>query len=180
MSSSSSHHVSYTIPVIDMLAAGVVRYELVARVKEAVETAGFYQVVNHGVPETVMWKMLTAVQGFTEEPAKVKRPYYTRDAGRRVRDIVLEYTRPVHSLCSALLELLSEAMGLHRGRLEHDSGCMDWLNVAAHYYPPCPEPHLTVGTAKHSDAMFLTVLFQAGPSPSVEGPGAKPKTGSQI
>ncbi|GJN03242.1 hypothetical protein PR202_ga20664 [Eleusine coracana subsp. coracana] len=109
-----------------------------------------------------MWKMLMAMQGFNEEPVEAKRPYYTRDTGkgRRVRDIMLEYTRQVQSLCR--LELLSEAMGLHRGHLEHDSSCMDWLNVAAHYYPPCPDPPVTVGTAKHSDTTFLTVLLHDG------------------
>jgi 2,4-dihydroxy-1,4-benzoxazin-3-one-glucoside dioxygenase len=185
-----------SIPVIDLLAA---RAELVKQVKAAAETAGFFQVVNHGVPEAAMSEMLSGVRRFNEEPLESKKPYYTRDTGRRVRfssnydlfqspaaswrdtlflemsspagplpeevppacrDVVFDYSRHVRRLGGALFGLLSEAMGLHGGYLEHDAGCMDGLCVLAHYYPPCPEPHLTLGTAKHCDATFITVLLQ--------------------
>jgi isopenicillin N synthase-like dioxygenase len=161
---------------------------------------GFFQVVNHGVPEGLLAEMLAAVRSFIEEPAEAKAPYYTRDFGRRVRyqsnfdlfqspaanwrdslymemapdppapeeippacrGVVTDYTKSVRTLGDTVLELLSEALGLHRGYLEHATGGLEGLKITAHYYPACPEPHLTMGTTRHSDPSFFTVLLQDG------------------
>ncbi|VAI44777.1 unnamed protein product [Triticum turgidum subsp. durum] len=192
----------FAIPVIDL--AGVTtapsrRAELVAEVKAAAETVGFFQVVNHGVPGPVMSEMLAALRSFNEEPAEARRPYYSRDGQSRVRyhsnfdlfrspaanwrdtlyldmaptgpspgeipaacrGIAVEFTREVQRLGGTLFELLSEAMGLHRGFLEqHEAGCLEGLSVVGHYYPASPQPHLTMGTSRHTDPSFLTVLLQ--------------------
>ncbi|TVU49516.1 hypothetical protein EJB05_00829 [Eragrostis curvula] len=159
---------------------------------------GFFQVVNHQVPQSLMSEMLEALRTFHEQPVEVKRPYYTRDMRSRVRyhsnfdlfsspaatwrdtiymemapiapapeeiplpcrEVALEYTRQVQRLGGVLLELMSEALGLHPGYLEHDAGCLDGISVVGHYYPPCPEPHLTLGTTRQSDPSFFTVLLQ--------------------
>jgi len=58
-----------------------------------------------------------------------------------------------------LFELISEGLGLQTGHL-NEIGCSEGLMLLGHYYPPCPQPELTVGLPKHADSDFLTVLLQ--------------------
>ncbi|XP_049406382.1 1-aminocyclopropane-1-carboxylate oxidase homolog 1-like [Solanum stenotomum] len=75
------------------------------------------------------------------------------------RDILLEYTNQVMELGDTLFELLSEAIGLEPNHLK-DMDCTKCLFALGHYYPACPQPELTLGTSKHADNDFLTVLLQ--------------------
>ncbi|XP_078174798.1 1-aminocyclopropane-1-carboxylate oxidase homolog 1-like [Carex rostrata] len=189
------------IPVIDLSGANsdaALREQLVEKVKNASQTFGFFQVVNHGIPLEVLDEMLEGVKLFNEEEVEVKKKYYTRDySSKKViynsnfdlyqspaanwrdtllitmapeppipeelpavcRDITFKYTEYIKRLGIILFELLSEALGLKPSYLT-EIECNKGLNVLTHYYPPCPEPHLTVGTTKHSDPDFLTVLLQ--------------------
>jgi hypothetical protein len=58
---------------------------VVAEVRAATETVGFFQVVNHDVAKELTDAMLAAVRYFHEEPLEAKAPYYTRDVGSKVR-----------------------------------------------------------------------------------------------
>ena len=71
----------------------------------------------------------------------------------------MEYSKQVMKLGRVLFELLSEALELQTCYL-NEIGCSEGLIVLGHYYPSCPQPELAVGTPKHSDNDFLTVLLQ--------------------
>ncbi|KAL7609473.1 hypothetical protein Lser_V15G13965 [Lactuca serriola] len=75
------------------------------------------------------------------------------------RDILLEYSSQVMKLGCSILELMSEALGLEPNHL-WNMGCATQLQVTSHYYPPCPQPELTMGITEHTDAGFITILQQ--------------------
>ncbi|XP_043721330.1 1-aminocyclopropane-1-carboxylate oxidase homolog 11-like isoform X2 [Telopea speciosissima] len=72
------------LPIID-LGDGIIdkdatfRKEIVEKVRHASETSGFFQVVNHGIPQTVMDEILEGIRRFYEEDTEVKKQFYTRD-----------------------------------------------------------------------------------------------------
>ncbi|XP_058743362.1 1-aminocyclopropane-1-carboxylate oxidase homolog 12-like [Vicia villosa] len=195
-----SNNKNHVIPVIDLADVDkdpTIHQGIVDRIKEACETSGFFQVVNHGIPLTVLEEMKDGVKRFHEQDIEVKKGFYTRDQNKSFiynsnfdiysspalnwrdtfkcylapdtpnpqdlpvvcRDILLEYGKHMMNLGTLLFELLSEGLGLNPSHL-NDMECAKGIIALCHYYPPCPQPELTIGTPKHSDNDFFTVLLQ--------------------
>ncbi|XP_059632384.1 deacetoxyvindoline 4-hydroxylase-like isoform X2 [Cornus florida] len=166
----------FSIPTIDLEGIkkdAALLGEIVEKVRDASEKWGFFQVVNHGIPISVMDEMFDGVRRFheqdTETPAAnwkdttycvmAPQPPDLAELPAVCRDIMMEYSKYVLKLGLTLLELLSKALGLDLDHLK-DMNCAEGLFVTSHYYPACPEPELTFGTSSHADTGFITILLQ--------------------
>ncbi|KAF5207328.1 1-aminocyclopropane-1-carboxylate oxidase-like protein [Thalictrum thalictroides] len=186
------------IPVVDLQGAeGERRKLIVEEIQKASEAWGFFQMVNHGIPATLLDGMIEGVRQFHEQPTEEKQKIYARDCSRKVRfysngdlyisqaanwrdslncnfhedqldteelpsvcrKIMIEYLSHINKLKDILSELLSEALGLNPHYLNHIE-CMKSEAWVGHYYPACPEPELTLGTTRHADPDFVTILLQ--------------------
>ncbi|KAF9612134.1 hypothetical protein IFM89_038317 [Coptis chinensis] len=185
------------IPVINLEGVhGDRRKVVVEDIKRASETWGFFQMISHGIPVSVLDEMIEGVRRFHEQPTDEKKKIYGREYSKKVRfysngdlykseaanwrdslycffredqpveelpsvcrEIMITYIKCIIKLKGTLSELLSEALGLSSDYLDHIE-CMKTEAWMGHYYPACPEPDLTIGTTKHADPTFLTILLQ--------------------
>jgi hypothetical protein len=60
------------------------------------------------------------------------------------RKTVEEYSNETNKLARRLLQLISESLGLEPSVIEDAIG-EPFQNITINYYPPCPQPHLTLG-----------------------------------
>ncbi|TYH27139.1 hypothetical protein ES288_A02G045600v1 [Gossypium darwinii] len=190
----------FSIPVIDLQGVKEdpsTHTEIVKQVLNASQEWGFFQIINHGIPLSVLEEMKVRVRRFYELDNELKKQFYTRDTSKKVvyncnfdlhtapaanwrdtvyfdiapdppkpeelpepfRDMMVEYTDRMMNLGRLLFELISEALGLNPDHLVKID-CAKGLGHLCHYYPACPQPELTIGTSKHTDSYFLTVLLQ--------------------
>ncbi|XP_027151025.1 hyoscyamine 6-dioxygenase-like [Coffea eugenioides] len=77
----------------------------------------------------------------------------------RYREVVATYVEEMRRLSGRILELICEGLGLEAGYLERLSQVQ---LVVGNYYPPCPDPSLTLGLLKHCDPSLITILLQEG------------------
>ncbi|XP_016477382.1 deacetoxyvindoline 4-hydroxylase-like [Nicotiana tabacum] len=189
------------VPVVDLSGIEVEdrRKKVVDETREASEKWGFFQLINHGIPSSVLEGMIDGTRKFHEQDVELKKEYYSRDrTTRRVRyetdlhlynsktanwrdtlnismivtghiepeeiptacrEAFLEFMNHVRKLGETLLSLLSEALGLKPDHL-NAMECAKGQTLVCHYYPACPQPELTIGTDKHTDPDFLTILLQ--------------------
>ncbi|KAK9074561.1 hypothetical protein SSX86_007159 [Deinandra increscens subsp. villosa] len=70
-----------TIPVIDLSGE---RSTVVEEIRRSCSTLGFFQIVNHSIPPTVIESVIGSMKEFFEESTEYKMRFYTREDGKTV------------------------------------------------------------------------------------------------
>lgn len=74
-----------TVPIIDLGDGNIssTRNVLVSKIKEAAENWGVFQVINHGIPLTILEEIKEGVRRFHEEDPEIKKQYFAKDFNKR-------------------------------------------------------------------------------------------------
>nr|XP_016481965.1 PREDICTED: leucoanthocyanidin dioxygenase [Nicotiana tabacum] len=92
-------------------------------------------------------------------PLSRRDPSRWPDSPADYRKVVTAYSDHMKALAQELLGLVSESLGLTCQSIENVVGDF-YQNITMSYYPPCPQPELTLGLQSHSDMGAITLLIQ--------------------
>ncbi|RYR18755.1 hypothetical protein Ahy_B03g063360 isoform B [Arachis hypogaea] len=156
------------IPVIDysLLFTGTPdqRAKTIHDLGRACEEWGFFMVINHSVPKSLMEKMVDQVFAFFNLKEEDKQEYAgNKNVTDPIRDTCEEYCRKTRELGRELLKGISESLGLEADYIDRTMNLDHGLQIiAANLYSPCPQPDLAMGMPPHSDHGLLNLLIQNG------------------
>ncbi|KAK4717853.1 hypothetical protein R3W88_016191 [Solanum pinnatisectum] len=159
-------------------------------IQEAATKWGCFQIINHGIPIEVLEDLKDAAHKFFELPAEEKVKYFKdcysacesknekvlewRDSIKhgcnpqndsnlwppQTRYQVLEYQKWAKPLAKKLLEVLLKGLNVNEIDVSLEPLLMGTVNINMNYYPPCPNPSITMGAHRHCDGSCITLLFQ--------------------
>ncbi|KAJ0775663.1 putative oxoglutarate/iron-dependent dioxygenase, non-heme dioxygenase domain-containing protein [Helianthus annuus] len=84
----NSQQPELTLPTIDLQGIDedpIRRKDVIVKMKDALESWGFFQLVNHGIPNNILEEMMKGVMDFYEQESEVKKQWYTRDMSGKTR-----------------------------------------------------------------------------------------------
>ena len=74
--------------------------------------------------------------------------------------VFAECEKEIGALVKRLLGLISQGLGPEEDCLQKKLGENPTQKAQGNYYPPCPDPDLTLGLSIHTDLNALTILRQ--------------------
>ncbi|KAL6268985.1 hypothetical protein ACE6H2_025896 [Prunus campanulata] len=75
-------------------------------------------------------------------------------------EVFAECEKEIGALAKRLLGLISQGLGPEEDCLQKKLGENPTQKAEGNYYPPCPDPELTLGLSVHTDLNALTILRQ--------------------
>ncbi|KAL7586109.1 hyoscyamine 6-dioxygenase isoform X2 [Lactuca sativa] len=79
------------------------------------------------------------------------------DKPTRYQEVIATYIVEIQKLSLRILEMIGEGLGLEAGYFNNIS---EVQLLSSNFYPPCPDPSLTLGILAHQDPSFITLVYQ--------------------
>ncbi|GAB4852532.1 hypothetical protein Ancab_040547 [Ancistrocladus abbreviatus] len=105
------------------------------------------------IDKILEWRDYLSMHYVDEETASANWPPVCKDA-------TLDYFNRVQVIVRKIYDVLLKGLNLKGFDESKESLLMGRRLVNFNYYPPCPNPELTIGAGRHSDASVVTVLLQ--------------------
>ncbi|KAJ0076121.1 hypothetical protein Patl1_34381 [Pistacia atlantica] len=156
--------ISEAMPVIDFNDPDALQL-----IGHACKTWGAFQVVNHGIPSSLLDQTECTSRDLFSLPIEQKLK------ASRSPDAISGYglirMKSLKNTSKKMKRLAEKLMWLMLGSLGITKEDIDWANPNSYipdassasqmnHYPACPDPDRAMGMAAHTDSSFLTIVYQ--------------------